>query len=129
MPDKKRKLVGVDKVAEAFGISERAVQRLVIYDGLPRINRGEYDLEVCLSWYMNHLHVSVCGCAGPCDGLDVEARNLTNARAERRTALREITLVASDLVGLKEEQIRNILTKAVDDAYSAKKRLESPNEL
>ena len=110
-------LVSVDKVAEVFGISERAVQRLVIYEGMPRVSRGEYDLMKCSKWYVKHLHAMACGCAGPCNGFDPETRKETNARAERRTALKEIAGLAPDLVGLKAAAIRNILTKAVEDSY------------
>jgi hypothetical protein len=92
-------IVGVDKIAEVCGISERAVQRLVIYEGMPRISRGEYDLVECMKWYVAFLHAQVCGCAGPCDGFDAETRNLTNARAERKSALKEIADLAPELVG------------------------------
>jgi hypothetical protein len=91
MPGKTEKvkpeIVGVDKIAQLFGKSEREVQRLVIFEGMPRINRGQYDLAKCAAWYVAFLHAQVCGCAGPCDGFDPETRNATNARAERKTAL------------------------------------------
>jgi hypothetical protein len=112
-----KQFVTVDKIAVAFGISERAVQKLVIYDGLPRKSRGEYDFMKCLTWYAAHLHARVCGCAGPCNGIDLESRKETNARAERRKALREIVDLAPDLVGLNAETIQKLLTKAIEDAY------------
>jgi hypothetical protein len=112
-----KKFVTVDQVAVAFKISERQVQRLVIEYEMPRISRGEYDLEVCLTWYANFLHRKVCGCAGPCDGFDAESRNGTNSKAERKKALQEIADLADDLVGLKAGAIRKILTDAVNGAY------------
>lgn len=112
-----KQFVTVDKIAVAFGISERAVQKLVIYSGMPRKSRGEYDLMRCLTWYAEHLHAKVCGCAGPCNGTDPESRKETNARAERRKALREIVDLAPDLVGLEAKTIRKLLTKAVEDSY------------
>ncbi len=112
-----KKFVTVDKIAVAFGISERKVQNLVIYDGMPRQDRGSYDLEACLVWYAAHLHQKVCGCAGPCNGIDPQSRNDTNARAERKKALEEIVDLAPDLRGLKTEEIRKILTDAVKGAY------------
>jgi hypothetical protein len=112
------KFVGVDKIAAAFRISERAVQRLVIYDGMPRNNRGEYDLEVCLAWYARHLHQKVCGCAGPCDGFDLDSRIATNARADRSKALHEIADLAPQLVGLKEDAIHKLLTNAVELTFT-----------
>jgi hypothetical protein len=116
----KSQLVTVDKVAELFGISERAVQRLVIYDGMPRVSRGEYDWVECSQWYVAHLHEQVCGCAGPCDGFDTDSRNATNARAERKAALKEIaTGLAPELVGLREKEIERVLAAAVDEVYKA----------
>src|SRR6266403_817338 len=117
MAKEQKNLVTVDKVAQAFHISERQVQRLVIEYELPRVSRGEYDLEACLLWYADFLHRKVCGCAGPCDGFDAQSRNDTNARAERKKALKEIADLAPDLVGLKAPAIRQILTDAVNGTY------------
>jgi hypothetical protein len=112
-------LVDVSKIAELFGISERAVQRLVIYEGMPRVSRGEYDLLICSKWYVKYLHAMACGCAGPCNGFDPEARTETNTRAERKKALKEIAEdVAPDLVGCDEQTIMLILRRAIDDAYA-----------
>jgi hypothetical protein len=117
MSGKKTDHVTVDKIAQAFGISERAVQRLVIYEHMPRVSRGEYDLTKCLAWYCHFLHERVCGCAGPCAGFDIASRNTVNARAERRQALREVADLAPDLVGLKAEAIRTILKNAIENTY------------
>jgi len=112
-------LVDVSKIAELFGISERAVQRLVIYSGMPRVSRGEYDLLVCSKWYVKYLHEMACGCASPCNGFEPEVRAETNARAERKKALKEIADdLAPELVGKKSDAIRTILTKAIDEAYA-----------
>jgi hypothetical protein len=115
---RKTELVDVSKVAEAFRLSERQVQRLVIYEHMPRESRGEYDLTQCLEWYCNFLHRRLCGCAGPCDGFDVVSRNGTNARAERQKALREIAVLAPELVGLKAKAIEKVLAKAIEDVYA-----------
>jgi len=48
--------VTVDQVAVAFKMSERQAQRLVIEYEMPRISRGEYDLNACLVWYAAFLH-------------------------------------------------------------------------
>jgi hypothetical protein len=112
-------LVDVSKIAELFGISERAVQRLVIYDGMPRVSRGEYDLLACSKWYLNYLHKLACGCASPCDGFEPEVRAETNARAERKKALKEIADdLAPELAGKKPDAIRAILARAIDEAYA-----------
>jgi hypothetical protein len=121
MPGKSEKvkteIVGVDKIAQLFGKSEREVQRLVIFDGMPRINRGQYDLVKCAEWYVAYLHAQVCGCMGPCDGFDAESRNSTNPRAERTAALAEIANLAPELVGLKVGEIEKVLANAVEDIY------------
>src|SRR5712664_2469000 len=101
--------VGADKLAEAFGISERSVQRLVIYEGMPRGTRGQYDYFICLAWYIRYRHKKICGCAGPCDGFDAESRDVVNARAERKKALKEIPDIAPELVGLDADGIRQRL--------------------
>ena len=117
MAKEKKTIVTVDQIAVAFKISERQVQRLVIEHEMPRLSRGEYDLEACLLWYAAFLHGRVCGCAGPCNGIDAESRNDTNARAERHQALREVAELAPDLVGLKAKAIRTILKNAIEESY------------
>ena len=117
----KPEIVTVDKIAQTFGISEREVQRLVIYEGMPRISRGEYDLIECSRWYVAKLHAKVCGCAGPCEGFDPDTRNAVNARAERKKALKEIAReLAPELVGLKADAIEKLLSKAIADVYEAR---------
>jgi hypothetical protein len=114
----KTEIVGVDRIAQEFGISERSVQKLVIEEGLPRISRGEYDLLKCCQWYLRYLHTKVCNCATPCNGFDPETRAETNARAERKKVLKEIlTDVAPELVGKKTDAIRTILANAINEAY------------
>jgi hypothetical protein len=103
--------VTVDKVAEAFRVSEREVQRLVIYHGCPRRSRGEYDLDACMVWYIAFLHEKVCGCAGPCNGITPEER------AERKKAQKEIAAIAPELVSLKAAEIRKILLHAVEEIH------------
>jgi hypothetical protein len=127
MAKEKKKLVTVDQVAVAFKISERQVQRLVIEYEMPRRSRGEYDLDECLVWYAAFLHKKVCGCAGPCNGIDAQSRNDTNARAERKNALTEIADLAPDLRGLKTTAIRKILLDAVEEIYKPEKVEETPD--
>ena len=110
-------LVSVDKIAQAFKISERAVQRLVIYDGMPRASRGQYNLAQCMMWFIQHLHRKVCGCAGPCDGFEPGKRNMVNARAERKKALAEALDIAPELVGLDTAAIKERLTDAVRETF------------
>jgi hypothetical protein len=115
MPEPKKQFVSVDKIAEAFMISERAVQRLVIYEGMPRESRGEYDLHKSLEWYVRHLQKQLCDSCdepvhgGPCRVLDMQSR------AERRKALARIVELAPSLVGESVESIRMMLQKAIED--------------
>jgi hypothetical protein len=111
-------LVDVSKIAELFGISERAVQRMVIYDGMPRVSRGEYDLLACSKWYLKYLHKLACGCAGPCNGFEAETRAETNARADRSKALRKMADLAPQLVGLREDAIHDLLVEAIEVTFT-----------
>jgi hypothetical protein len=112
-----KNLVTLGQVAVAFKISDRQVQSLVIYEGTLRHSRGECDLDACLVWYAAFLHEKVCGCVGPCDGITPEEQDKTNARAERKRALKEIAAIAPELVSLKAAAIRKVLLHAVEEIY------------
>lgn len=91
--------------------------RLVISDGMPRVLRGEYDLLACSKWFRKYLHAMASGCAGPCNGFELETRAETNARAKRKKALKEIADdLAPELVGKQSDATRTILTNAIDSA-------------
>ena len=111
--------VGVDKIAQVFRISERSVQRLVTIDGMPRDARGKYDLAKCMAWYIRHLHQKVCGCSGPCEGFKPHEREMANARAERKMALKEALDIAPELVGLDADAIEERLTDAVKGIFDS----------
>jgi hypothetical protein len=117
MAKQKEKYVSADRLAQAFRISERAVQRLAVYEGLPRRSRGEYPYFECLSWFIRHLQKKLCpNCdelvhAGPCRGLEAAAR------ADRQRSLEKITGLAPLLVGRDAEAIREILTTAIEDSF------------
>jgi hypothetical protein len=118
MAKQKEKYVSADRLAQAFRISERAVQRLAIYDGMPRKSRGEYPYFECLSWFVAHLQKKVCpNCdelahAGPCRGSEIAAR------ADRQRSLHKITALAPLLVGRDAEAIREMLTTAIEEVWS-----------
>jgi hypothetical protein len=117
MAKQNEKYVTADKLAQAFRISERAVQRLAVYEGLPRRSRGEYPYFECLTWFLRRLQTKVCSnCdqllhAGPCRGMEMAAH------ADRQRSLEKIAGLAPILVGLDAETIRQILTKAIEDSY------------
>jgi hypothetical protein len=91
------------------------VQRLAIYEGMPRKSRGEYPYFECLSWFITHLQKKVCrNCdepihAGPCRGTE------SAARADRQRSLEKISGLAPRLVGLDAEAIRKTLIEANED--------------
>jgi hypothetical protein len=110
--------VNVDRIAEAFRVSSRQVQRFAIYEGMPREKRGLYDFEKCLDWYIKFLHAQVCGCGpGRCDGFDRESRDVANRRAERAAALRGIIELSGKLAGKKAGEIRERLSEAIAAVY------------
>ena len=115
-------LVSVDRIAEAFRVSSRQVQRFSLYEGMPREKRGLYDFEKCLAWYITFLHAQVCGCGpGRCEGFDRESRDVANRREERGYALREIVELAPTLAGKKAAEIRKLLSEAIDAVYGEEK--------
>jgi hypothetical protein len=118
-------LVSVHKIAEAFAVSARQVQKFCIFENMPgRDKHGKYDYEKCLLWFAARLHRQVCGCGkdgdGPCDGWDAESREVTNRRAEREAALRGIVELAPKLAGKKAAAIRERLSEAIDSVYGEK---------
>src|SRR5882762_7454532 len=103
-------LVQVDEVARVFRVSARQVQKFAEREGMPRESHGRYNLAMCMAWYIRRLHRKVCGCAGPCDGFESTARNMVNARAERKKALGEALHLAPELAGLDAQAISVRLT-------------------
>jgi hypothetical protein len=72
----------------------------------------------CLIWYAKFLPQKVCGCALPCDEIDADTRNATNARFKRRKALKEIAENSRRIAsGEKADAIRKILTRAIEESY------------
>jgi phage terminase Nu1 subunit (DNA packaging protein) len=114
-------LVSVHKVSEAFGVSARTVQQLVLR-GMPREAHGEYDLTKCMLWYARYLHSRACGCAGPCEGF--ERRGLTNIRAARQRVHKALAEVASELAVADRARLERLLTEAVEGAFRPIEELE-----
>jgi hypothetical protein len=112
------KYVSVDQLAQAFRISERAVQRLAIYEGMPRKSRGEYPYFECLSWFIVHLQKKVCrNCDqlihfGPCREME------SGACADHQRFLGGIAELAPNLVGLDAEAIRKALINAIEGSHN-----------
>lgn len=52
-------VVGVNDLAQFFGIEPRRVQQLVKNEGMPLEGRGRYDLLKCAAWYIRWLRTRV----------------------------------------------------------------------
>jgi hypothetical protein len=59
LPDPARKsptmLVNIEKLAKALNITGRRIQHLVKVEGMPRGDRGRYDLGACMLFYIRYL--------------------------------------------------------------------------
>jgi len=87
-------LVGSPQIANALNLTKRRVEQLV-HEGLPREERGKYDLGKCMLWYIRYLQDALekKGVPGLTDGegalqLKVERARLLKAQA----SLEEIQL-------------------------------------
>jgi phage terminase Nu1 subunit (DNA packaging protein) len=75
-------LVSVDKVAKALNTGVRSVQRLVL-EGMPRAERGRYDIGQCLLWYVRYLQKII-----ESKGLAVEDAVGASLRQERQRLIK-----------------------------------------
>jgi len=85
-------LVSVGKLASAMNVTTRWVNKLV-EEGMPREERGKYDLAKCLLWYIRYLQAALERRAVPSpDGefSSMKEERLALLRVERE--LREIEL-------------------------------------
>src|SRR6478736_6017796 len=57
-------LVGSLQVAQAFNVTKRRVEQLV-HEGMPREDRGKYDLGKCMLWYIRYLQKALESKGGP----------------------------------------------------------------
>ncbi|SRR6266849_1167252 len=60
-------LVDVTRLANALEVGVRRVQQLAA-EGLPKEERGRYDLGKCVLWYIRSLHAALQKKAVPVDG-------------------------------------------------------------
>jgi len=85
-------LVNVQKLASAMNVTTRRVQQLVA-EGLPREEKGKYELGKCLLWYIRYLQTALERRAVPTPDGEVSSmteERLALLRADRE--LREIEL-------------------------------------
>lgn len=87
-------LVGSPQIANALNLTKRRVEQLV-HEGLPREERGKYDLGKCMLWYIRYLQTALekKGVAGLTDGEGAAQIKVERARLLKADAsLREIEL-------------------------------------
>jgi len=85
-------LVNVQKLASAMNVTTRRVQQLVA-EGLPREEKGKYELGKCLLWYIRYLQTALERRGVPTPDGEVSSmteERLALLRADRE--LREIEL-------------------------------------
>jgi len=75
-------LVNVQKLASAMNVTARRVQQLV-GEGLPREEKGKYDLAKCLLWYIRYLQNVIEG-----RGVPTPDGELSSMKEERLALLR-----------------------------------------
>jgi|GEM_PF-4449891 len=89
----------LDQVAEALNLSVRRVNQLAAEGTIPRIAKGEYDLERCMMAYIRHLQRAVASKASM-----NEDGEITTTRNERANLLRiQIERETLDLAKAKGE--------------------------
>src|SRR5215469_7783064 len=76
-------VVDLKQVSKALNVSERRVQQLA-KEGLPKEDRGRYDLGKCMLWYIRYLQAAL-EASGRRDSGDAE---FIGAREERARLLR-----------------------------------------
>ena len=84
----------VGEIAEALNVTGRRVQQLVVA-GMPKAERGRYDLVQCLSWMVRHQQHLIARRESETSVHSGDALRITRARlVEARTADAEISLAA-----------------------------------
>lgn len=93
------KLVDVRRLSAELGVSERQVQRLVQL-GMPRAERGKYDLVACLAWMIARWKEQIAAAREKEGGLEFERMRATRAQAdnlEHQLRARRATLIPADV--------------------------------
>lgn len=73
-------LVSTQELANIFGLTERRIQQLAD-EGMPRIEKGKWDLKACARFYIENLRASTEQNSG--DTVVKEKVRLLKARSER----------------------------------------------
>ena len=78
-------------LANLFGISESWIHQLV-KKGMPKENRGKFDLLKCIRWYVRYLHSAIEKAAVPVGGEFVSERDERIRSIRADADLKEIEL-------------------------------------
>lgn len=75
----------LDQVAQALNLTTRRVTQLV-HEGLPRGDRGEYEIGPCMHWYIRYLQKAVQARVDPEDQAGVREWTYERGRLAREQA-------------------------------------------
>lgn len=115
------------ELAEAFGVSDRTVTRLV-RRGMPRLKHGTYDVRACVRWQLAQLKVDEPTGLSAQDELAIAQ----HARVELETAQKRASLLPVELARLVLAQLAAIAgdeLEAVADCAGELAELEDPQRI
>ena len=131
-------LVDVRKLASAMNVTTRRVAQLV-HDGLPREERGKYELGKCLLWYIRYLqnaleHRAVQTPDGEVTSireerlallrLDRELREIELAEKRKQlVAIPDVEKAMSDLVLMTKARIMAVAPRLAADLVGESSRV------
>ena len=109
-------LVTVEKLAQAMNLSPRRVQQLVD-EGMPREERGRYELGQCMAWYIRYLQAilerrEIPQVDAVAAALRGERQRLTRAQADREEL--ELQKARAEVIPIAvfEERMAAMITQA-----------------
>jgi phage terminase Nu1 subunit (DNA packaging protein) len=112
----KSPIVNADELAPLLNISTRRISQLVLQDGMPRGERGKYDLHKCVTWYIRHLQIELRRRGanvlnpegGDVDSLRAERERLTKAQADHKEL--ELAVARGTMIPLPvyEERVKQV---------------------
>lgn len=105
--EKTKDLVSLAVIAELLNLGERRVQQLA-KEGLPRANRGVYDREACIRFYIRYLQRKLIERALPEDGDGDGGGPATSASATRHKMLSIESELKQIELAEKREQLVSI---------------------
>jgi hypothetical protein len=78
----------LEQIAQVLNLTPRYVNKLVKEQGMPRQGRGEYDLVMCVHWYIDFLKAQIVRSRSGDESESDARRRLLSANADIREAER-----------------------------------------